>query len=277
MYEDNSELLAISKPAYHKPETWKVVILVGLSALLAGWLMRKKIKEVFDVAKAKEIIKKYAGQPILSIPFEFRPPAINKALSRLSNEAVRRLSTIPIDQLWGVTALYTLPTDTLRQTGTDVSSVASSAEQFVNMVKPRAIAKAKQYGYKDANEAGKWITAQIAHESGWGGKAIGGWNLGGHIATNSWIQDGGKYTLIPTWEDDGRGNKLQTIRPFRAFDTLDEFLDSHVKLITNSRYNTQSLDTIDQFAQRLKDKGYATDTAYVSKLRDMYNSVNKRW
>jgi hypothetical protein len=255
----------------------KRIAVAVLSAVIVTGIIyavnqRGKIARVFTSLNIKDILNKFAGKPISQIPPTDQPPAVVKALPMASKNIKDFFAVTPVEKIWGIDQLYKLPVDTLRQS--EIKAVASSPADFIAKIKPGLI-KASQGKVKDP----RWVAAQLALESGWGKNAIGGWNLGGHIATPSWISGGGKYTLARTTEDAG----TRTVRPFRAFDTLEEFLNFHFNLIGNKRYQVGLADSIDNFGKRLQDGGYATakdkegKLIYAGLIKSAYQKVLGLW
>lgn len=140
--------------------------------------------------------------------------------------------------------------------------------------------------------------AQGALESGWGKSAIGN-ALFGIKAGKNWK---GKKQLVTTTEyfnDDKQGSKFPEVISitkvtegknagkykymvkdyFRDYETVEEGLADHSSfLMTNKRYaGAFNTETPEAFAQAVADAGYATASDYGGTLKQMINSVKKRW
>ena len=63
----------------------------------------------------------------------------------------------------------------------------------------------------------------------------------------------------------------KTKSKFRRFNSLDEYVNYKISLLSGQRYQAFTGDP-SQFYSRVKDGGYATDPNYVAKLTNMYNS-----
>ena len=99
-------------------------------------------------------------------------------------------------------------------------------------------------------------------------------NLFGIKASPDWT---GKTVTVETWEDYGNG-PVQIIDTFRAYDSIsDSVLDRCKFLRENSNYVNAGVFTAKTYTeqcQALKNAGYATDPAYVSKLVSIIESYD---
>jgi hypothetical protein len=256
----------------------KIALLVGGVIVLGMILARKPItsgaKMLVDKLKIKDLLSKYGNLTFATAPLEARPAALVKIYPSITSPEMKlRLDTIPLKQLWGVEGFYSLPPDTARVNS--VEKIANTPAEFVALMKQPAINIAKKYGMTDP----KIIVAQAGHEGGWGKSAIGGTNIFGHVATTAWAQiPGNKYSFENTWEDTKTGPQ-KTVRPFRVYYSLEQALDSHMKIIIAKWPQAIKATTPGAYADSLiggKVK-YATDTAYKTKLQDAYSTVNKNW
>lgn len=91
-------------------------------------------------------------------------------------------------------------------------------------------------------------------------------NLFGVTAGSSWKGE----TVYMTNKN---GTDGQTYRVYSSI--MDSIID-HGKLLNTDRYtkNTKNAKTIEQYAQAIKNSGYATDPEYVSKLLSVIKSNN---
>lgn len=63
----------------------------------------------------------------------------------------------------------------------------------------------------------------------------------------------------------------KTKSKFRKFNSLDEYVNYKISLLSGKRYQAFTGDPT-QFYHRIKAGGYATDPNYVAKLTNMYNN-----
>lgn len=105
------------------------------------------------------------------------------------------------------------------------------------------------------------LVAQDGLESAWG-KSYAGMNNFGNITVGS---SGAPYTLGK--DHDGNGNPIT--QKFRNYSSPQMFVNSHVELVGNSRYNA-FIKGPGQLYQRIAAGGYAEDKNYVSKLNSAY-------
>ena len=147
-------------------------------------------------------------------------------------------------------------------------SIPSNVQTFINAVYEGANA-----GYHQYNLFASLTIAQGGLETGWNTSPAGN-NLFGIKADSSWT---GKTFTSETWEDYGDG-PVQVTATFRAYDSIsDSVLDRCKFLKENQRYTDAGVftaSTPEAQAQALKDAGYATDPAYVSKLTGIINNYN---
>lgn len=113
----------------------------------------------------------------------------------------------------------------------------------------------------------KYLVAQDALESNWGNSSLSDVNnFGGIKAT-------GNSPYIEKWTTeyiDGKNKKV--LAKFRKFDNLEDYARYKVNLLNNKRYMAFSGDKED-FFNKVKRGGYATDRDYVSKLNRILNSM----
>lgn len=61
---------------------------------------------------------------------------------------------------------------------------------------------------------------------------------------------------------------------FRDFDNLQDYIDYKINLVGNDRYNVFAYSP-EEYFERMKIGGYATDPNYVSKLNSVLQTVRK--
>lgn len=113
----------------------------------------------------------------------------------------------------------------------------------------------------------KMLVAQDAIESNWGKSSLSkAFNFGGVKAVK-----GAPFVEKETKEYSSKGRMHKTKSKFRRFNSLDDYVNYKISLLSGKRYQAFTGDP-SQFYSRVKDGGYATDPNYVAKLTNMYNS-----
>ena len=113
----------------------------------------------------------------------------------------------------------------------------------------------------------KMLVAQDAIESNWGKSSLSkAFNFGGVKAVK-----GAPFVEKETKEYSSKGGMHKTKSKFRRFNSLDDYVNYKINLLSGKRYQAFTGDP-SQFYSRVKDGGYATDPNYVAKLTNMYNS-----
>lgn len=120
------------------------------------------------------------------------------------------------------------------------------------------------------------ILGQIMLESGGqyagglSGLAVKGKNLFGIKGTGT----AGSVTMPTTEVYNGVAQKVNA--SFRAYNSYYESMLDHAKLLSKERYAKylKSATTVNEFAQGIKNGGYATDPSYVSKLLGIISKNN---
>lgn len=107
------------------------------------------------------------------------------------------------------------------------------------------------------------LVAQDALESNYGSKYAGNYNYGNITAIGD--QD---YTLGK--DSDGKGNSIS--QKFRNYNSLNEWVNAKINLLNGKRYRAFT-GAPDQFYERVKAGGYATDPDYVKKLINTYKVI----
>ena len=113
----------------------------------------------------------------------------------------------------------------------------------------------------------KMLVAQDALESNWGKSSLSkDFNFGGVKAVK-----GTPFVEKETKEYDSKKGMHTTKSKFRKFDSLDDYVNYKIDLLSKKRYQAFTGDP-SQFYYRVKAGGYATDPNYIAKLTNMYNS-----
>jgi peptidoglycan hydrolase-like protein with peptidoglycan-binding domain len=132
--------------------------------------------------------------------------------------------------------------------------------EFINSIKEGALK-----GYEDYGILPSLTIAQAVLESGWGSSqlSIRAKNLFGIKAFSNWRGD--KVTL-PTTE--WYGDKKQVINAdFRAYDSFNESIEDHNKLLATERYkHVRECSNYREACRKIYECGYATDPEYPEKL-----------
>lgn len=139
-----------------------------------------------------------------------------------------------------------------------------------------------------------FVAAQAALESGWGDSAIGN-NLFGITAGDKWT---GKRQTVRTFEyfDDvyqgGRFDKVYSItrssdgryryevdREFRDYDTLEDGIRDHAKVLSAKRYASAMAyrNDVTRFAYEIAKAGYCTadPTTYADLISDIARMIER--
>ena len=160
--------------------------------------------------------------------------------------------------------------------------VSTDASQKSNPVKSEGkIYTSKQEFVKDMTAAytkalaargistdyAKMLVAQDAIESNWGKSSLSkAFNFGGVKAVK-----GAPFVEKETKEYSSKGGMHKTKSKFRRFNSLDDYVNYKISLLSGKRYQAFTGDP-SQFYSRVKAGGYATDPNYVEKLTNIYNS-----
>ena len=113
----------------------------------------------------------------------------------------------------------------------------------------------------------KMLVAQDALESNWGKSSLAkDFNFGGIKAVN-----GTPFVEKETKEYSAGKGMHKTKSKFRKFNSLDEYVNYKISLLSGKRYQAFTGDPT-QFYHRIKAGGYATDPNYVAKLTNIYNN-----
>jgi peptidoglycan hydrolase-like protein with peptidoglycan-binding domain len=132
--------------------------------------------------------------------------------------------------------------------------------EFINSIKDGAIK-----GYTEYRILPSLTIAQAILESGWGSSQLAqrAKNLFGIKAFSNWR--GERITLSTT---EWYGDQTKIINAdFRAYDSFNESIEDHNKLLTNSRYEpVRVCSDYREACRKIYESGYATDPAYPEKL-----------
>lgn len=135
---------------------------------------------------------------------------------------------------------------------------------FVEQMTNAYATELRRRGYNPA--FAEYLVAQDALESGWGKHQSGKNNFGGIKLVGT-----GKGSTKKTKEWNGRAMEAVSAT-FRDFDSLQDYVNYKINLVGNSNYNVFAYSP-NQYFNRMKAGGYATDPNYVSKMNQMLNSV----
>lgn len=152
-----------------------------------------------------------------------------------------------------------------------LEEVSQQKEEGVKFSGKRDFAEVMLPLYKDAlqkrglnPEFAKSLVAQDGLESAWGTRPSGTYNFGG-------IK--GRGTSLRTREVIN-GKDTYITDSFRNFDSLNDYVDYKVELLNNNRYKAFS-GTVNDFANRVKRGGYATDPRYIDSLQRTIASLKR--
>ena len=113
----------------------------------------------------------------------------------------------------------------------------------------------------------KMLVAQDALESNWGKSSLAkDFNFGGIKAVR-----GTPFVEKETKEYDSKKGMYRTKSKFRKFNSLDDYVNYKIDLLSERRYRAFTGDP-SQFYSRVKAGGYATDPNSVEKLINIYNN-----
>lgn len=180
------------------------------------------------------------------------------------------------DEEVGTSTSTTTSTSTSTATSTDTSAAEAalanyrggrlSPSEFARLFGPVAREASKKSGVPASI-----ILAQAALETGWGGSTIGdAKNLFGIKGTGP-----AGSVRVPTQEVIN-GRRVTINDNFRKYNSWQESIEDHGRLLQNSRYARAMAvkNDPDQFARELQRAGYATDPEYASKLISIMKSNN---
>jgi peptidoglycan hydrolase-like protein with peptidoglycan-binding domain len=132
--------------------------------------------------------------------------------------------------------------------------------EFINSIKEGALK-----GYADYSILPSLTLAQAILESGWGSSRLSerAKNLFGVKAFSNWR---GERITLPTTE--WYGDEKQIINAdFRVYDSFNDSVEDHNKLLSNTRYKpVRECSNYREACRKLYECGYATDPEYPEKL-----------
>ena len=132
--------------------------------------------------------------------------------------------------------------------------------EFVKSIIKGAISAYKKYGVLPS-----LTLAQAILETGWGQSKIGN-NIFGIKAGSSWT---GKTRTTPTkeWVN---GHYVNVKGKFRDYDSIEESIEDHAKLLSTERYKPViNSKNYKEACRTVKECGYATSPTYTQQLIDL--------
>lgn len=139
-------------------------------------------------------------------------------------------------------------------------------KEFINSIREGAIKGGKDYGIIPS-----LTIAQAILESGWGTSQLSkrAKNLFGIKAFSDWI--GARITLPTTEWYNGQMKIVEA--DFRAYDSYNDSIEDHNKLLGYSRYRpVRECTEYREACQKIYECGYATDPRYSEKLISIIES-----
>lgn len=119
----------------------------------------------------------------------------------------------------------------------------------------------------------KALVAQSALESGWGARSLGG---GDYNYGNITLGSAKNRNYREAWDHDAQGNNIK--QKFRNYDSVDDFVQDKMALLKGKLYKVDfDKDNEATYLDKIIRGGYAGDPYYRLRMKEMYNSVNKRW
>lgn len=154
---------------------------------------------------------------------------------------------------------------------TEILSIPTTPDEFIQWVYPEAVEVAKELGVSP-----KVLVAQSALETGWGQKPIltekgnNSYNLFGIKADHRW--DGQRTTVGTLEYREGVAKKERA--NFRVYDSVRESLQDYVQFLKQSPRYQQALEKASdpsEFTRSLMNAGYATDPKYAEKIMGIFD------
>ena len=142
--------------------------------------------------------------------------------------------------------------------------------EFIDMISNyiRPIAKEKGYPFISS------IVAQACLESNFGRSTLSKsyYNFFGMKCGSAWK---GKSVNLRTREEYIKGSVTQVRDNFRIYDSVEEGIKGYFSFISTRRYsNLKNATSPYEYFDLLKADGWATDSAYVSKLNSIYETFH---
>jgi peptidoglycan hydrolase FlgJ len=141
-----------------------------------------------------------------------------------------------------------------------LGATVAGAVSFAKSIWPYIAESARSLGVSPVA-----LLAQSALETGWGASTPGN-NIFGIKA-----HDGLAATADATTEDEG-GSTVSTTADFAAYSSLAQSVGDYTNLIIARFGGAVGSSSVAQFAAALQGGGYATDSAYASKIVDIARS-----
>lgn len=149
-----------------------------------------------------------------------------------------------------------------QNTSKSVRTNFKDQSDFIQQMTDAYAAELQKRGYDPA--FAEYIVAQDALESSWGKSQSGSNNFGG-------IKGKGTSKQTKEWD----GSKMVSVTDsFRDFNDLKDYINYKIDLVGNNRYNVFNYSP-EEYFERIKAGGYATDPNYVSKLNSVLQTVRK--
>lgn len=157
---------------------------------------------------------------------------------------------------------------------------ASSKKSSIKFKSKEEFVKTLNQGYRKALQKrgidpnfSYILVAQAAMESGWGQHQAGRFNFGGIKAVGNQ-----KGSYKKTKEYDSKKGYYTITDKFRDFDSIEDYCDARIKLLSNKRYNLFNQfnpDDSSAIITHLLKKGYGTAPIkdYVPSVMKIYNTV----
>lgn len=143
------------------------------------------------------------------------------------------------------------------------------ARAFINAIGPLIESYAKLNGYKVVST----IIAQACLESAYGTSSLCNYhNYFGMKCGSSWK---GASVNRKTFEEYAPGISTEIRDNFRVYNSMNAGVEGYFKFIATKRYqNLKSARNYREYAQMLKDDGYATSSKYVASLCSIVEKYN---
>lgn len=193
----------------------------------------------------------------------FIPDALKDLPTIMKNANDMMLFGAPISILAGTSMMAANAISDAGEALSTAFNPSGDKKKFIDNVKPGAIK-----GYAEHKVLPSLTLAQAALESGWGKKAIGN-NLFGIKAGAGWT---GKTKKVWTTEYvNGKQQRVQAL--FRDYDSIEDSILDHTKLMLNPRYaKVLQATNYREATKAVKDAGYATDPNYTNLLNNLIES-----
>lgn len=201
--------------------------------------------------------------------------SVDGAVGKLTQSALARVSSdVKTQAAAAVRAATGLDINDL------IPAIVDNVSDFGTQVVPMLISSAKSAGLLPAA-----VVAQVVLESGWGASEL----------SRKWFNYAGlKYNAVSSFpgvkpgstnmrtQEFIEGKMVSTSDGFATFQNPRHFADVYVWYLTQgpSSYRYRGLAaaaTTEEFFNILKNGGYATDPAYVSKAQSIVSSVQRRF